>query len=633
LKNKEFDIAVIGGGHAGCEAALVAARLGCKVILITLSLDAIANMPCNPSIGGTAKGHLVREIDALGGQMAKQADATMLQFRMLNLGKGPAVYSPRAQVDRMIYHQNMKAILEQQENLYIKQAEAKKITIDSNGAIHSVITHLGTQYIVKAIVVCTGTALNSSIFVGSGMFKSGPDWMKMAEGLNESLRELGVPLRRLKTGTPARILSRSIDFDKLEKQEGDKKIIPFSFETKKELTNKVICHIAYTNETTHEIIRKNLKKAAIYSGNVEGVGPRYCPSIEDKVIRFSDKNRHQLFIEPMGLTTQEIYIQGMSTSMPEDVQVLMYRSLEGFENAHIMRPAYAIEYDCCDPLTLYPTLESKCVESLFCAGQFNGTSGYEEAAAQGLVAGINAAQKVLEKEMLVLSRSSSYIGTLIDDLVTKGCEEPYRMMTSRSEYRLLLRQDNADERLTPIGKSLGLIDSLRWDSFLKKMELIKREYNWLKETVIAPCEQLNQLLAIGGGKDASTGIRLQDLLKHLGVSYSDVKRLWEEIFKQKRAEIPLDVSERVEIDTRYEGYIDKQKLQVEKLKKAESKKLPQDINYSVIEGLRLEAREKLAKIRPQNIGQASRISGVNPTDIFNLLIWLARAKERSGLGN
>ncbi|GHV29529.1 tRNA uridine 5-carboxymethylaminomethyl modification enzyme MnmG [Clostridia bacterium] len=620
----EYDIAVIGAGHAGCEAALAGSRLGCSVVLLTMSLDSIANMPCNPSIGGTAKGHLVREIDALGGQIGKQADLAMLQFRMLNRGKGAAVHSPRAQMDRMFYHQSMKSVLEQQENLDIKQAEVKKITVDSNGSVRTIITHLGSEYLVKSVVICTGTTLNSTIFVGDKMFPGGPDGSRAAEGLNESLRGLGLNLRRLKTGTPARLSRRSIDFSKLKEQKGDKDIIPFSFETKEKLTNKVVCHIVHTNEVTHEIVRKNIKRSAVYLGNIKGAGPRYCPSIEDKIVRFPDKERHQLFVEPMGLSTGEMYIQGMSTSMPEDVQVLMYRSLEGFENAQIMRPAYAIEYDCCDPLDLFPTLETKKIGGLFGAGQFNGTSGYEEAAAQGLIAGINAAQKVLSKEMLVLPRSSSYIGTLIDDLVTKGCEEPYRMMTSRSEYRLLLRQDNADERLTPTGREIGLISDERWRNFLEKMGKIQEELAWLEKTTVPSGEKLNNLLARFGGGKACSGISLKDLLKRPGITYTDAIELWESFVGTKKDELSKRVVERVEIDVKYEGYINRQKSQAEKLKKAEAKVLSAEIDYGEIKSLRLEAREKLNKIKPQNIGQASRISGVNPADISNLLVWLLK---------
>ncbi|MDR2817576.1 MAG: tRNA uridine-5-carboxymethylaminomethyl(34) synthesis enzyme MnmG [Oscillospiraceae bacterium] len=624
----EYDIAVIGAGHAGCEAALAGARLGCSVLLLTMSLDSIANMPCNPSIGGSAKGHLVREIDALGGQMGKQADLTMLQFRMLNLGKGAAVHSPRAQIDRMFYHQSMKSVLEQQENLDLGQAEVKSITVDRNNSVKTIVTHLGSEYLVKTVIICTGTILNSTIFVGDKMFSGGPAGSRAASGLSESLLGFGLNLRRLKTGTPARLLRRSIDFGNLAEQKGDENIIPFSFETKGKLTNKVVCHIVYTNEVTHEIVRKNIEKSAIYSGNIKGVGPRYCPSIEDKIVRFPDKKRHQLFIEPMGLSTEEMYIQGMSTSMPEDVQVLLYRSLEGFENAQVMRPAYAIEYDCCDPLDLLPTLETKKIGGLFGSGQFNGTSGYEEAAAQGLIAGINAAQKVLGKEMLVLPRSSSYIGTLIDDLVTKGCEEPYRMMTSRSEYRLLLRQDNADERLTPTGRRLGLIGDERWRDFLGKMSKIQEECAWLEKTTIPPCEKLDNLLTQFDSEKAHSGISLKDLLKRPDIMYADAIDLWTGITGEKRSELSKSVIERVEIDVKYEGYISRQRVQAERLKKSETKVLPAEIDYSEIGSLRLEAREKLNKVKPQNIGQASRISGVNPADISNLLVWLFKNRGR-----
>jgi tRNA uridine 5-carboxymethylaminomethyl modification enzyme len=629
LTSSEFEIAVIGGGHAGCEAALVAARLGCKVVLLTMSLDGIANMPCSPSIGGTAKGHLVREIDALGGQMGKQTDLAMLQFRMLNRGKGAAVHSPRAQTDRSLYHRNMKNVLEQTENLVVKQAEVKGLTVGSNSEIRSVVTQLGCEYFVAAVVVATGTALNGRIFVGQHAFFGGPDGTRAAAGLSQSLEALGVKLRRLKTGTPARVLRRSIDFAKLEEQEGDEKVVPFSFETKQELVNSVVCHIAYTNESTHTIIRQNLNKSAVYSGQIVGVGPRYCPSIEDKIVRFANKERHQLFIEPMGQDTQEMYVQGMSTSMPEDLQLQIYRSIEGFENVQIMRPAYAIEYDCCNPLDLCPTLETKKIEGLFSAGQFNGTSGYEEAAAQGLVAGINAAHKVLQRPTLVLPRSSSYIGTLIDDLVTKGCNEPYRVMTSRSEHRLLLRQDNADARLTPIGRELGLINNDRWRTFSRKTAEIKTETEWLKKTMIPPCELLNQLLDRIGNERANNAISLGDLVKR-GISYPDLANLWRGFSGGEKMLPALEVIERVEIDIKYEGYVEKQRSQVERMQRADGKILPPGIDYHKIDGLRLEAREKLSEIMPRSVGQVSRISGVSPADISNLLIWLAKISRKDG---
>lgn len=618
----EYDVVVIGAGHAGCEAALAAARLGCHVGLFTISLDSIANMPCNPSIGGTAKGHLVREIDALGGQMGKLADKTMLQSRMLNLGKGSAVHSLRVQADRMRYHQEMKNTLELQPNLELKQAEIKDIKVDDNNSVCSVVTTFGAQYRTKAVIICTGTYLKGKIFVGSNTLESGPDGIHPAQELTDCLNRLGVTTRRFKTGTPARILKSSINFSKLEEQYGDEKIVPFSFETKHRLKNKVLCHIAYTNAHTHEIILKNIKRSAMYSGNIKGVGPRYCPSIEDKIVRFAEKPRHQLFVEPLGLNTQEMYIQGMSTSLPEAVQLEMYRSLVGFERAQIMRSAYAIEYDCCDPLDLQSTLEFKNINGLFGAGQFNGTSGYEEAAAQGLIAGINAALKVKGEEMLVLPRSSSYIGTLIDDLVTKGCSDPYRMMTSRSEYRLLLRQDNADERLTPIGYKIGLISKQRWNRFLSKQKQIAQCHKELAGIIVAPSKALDKLTNKLGTEKIESGITLHDILKRPGVSFSDLFDLTD---KFQEGQLLSDaVQERVEIETKYEGYIKRQLAQAEKLKKAESKQLSPKIDYTTISGLRLEAQEKLNKIKPTSIGQAARISGVNPADITVLLLWLAR---------
>lgn len=618
----EYDVVVIGAGHAGCEAALAAARLGCHVGLFTISLDSIANMPCNPSIGGTAKGHLVREIDALGGQMGKLADKTMLQSRMLNLGKGPAVHSLRVQADRMRYHQEMKNTLELQPNLELKQAEIKDIKVDDNNSVCSVVTTFGAQYRTKAVIICTGTYLKGKIFVGSNTLESGPDGIHPAQELTDCLNRLGVTTRRFKTGTPARILKSSINFSKLEEQYGDEKIVPFSFETKHRLKNKVLCHIAYTNAHTHEIILKNIKRSAMYSGNIKGVGPRYCPSIEDKIVRFAEKPRHQLFVEPLGLNTQEMYIQGMSTSLPEAVQLEMYRSLVGFERAQIMRSAYAIEYDCCDPLDLQSTLEFKNINGLFGAGQFNGTSGYEEAAAQGLIAGINAALKVKGEEMLVLPRSSSYIGTLIDDLVTKGCSDPYRMMTSRSEYRLLLRQDNADERLTPIGYKIGLISKQRWNRFLSKQKQIAQCHKELAGIIVAPSKALDKLTNKLGTEKIESGITLHDILKRPGVSFSDLFDLTD---KFQEGQLLSDaVQECVEIETKYEGYIKRQLAQAEKLKKAESKQLSPKIDYTTISGLRLEAQEKLNKIKPTSIGQAARISGVNPADITVLLLWLAR---------
>ncbi len=612
----EYDVAVIGAGHAGIEAAMAAARLGAKTILFTLTLDAVANLPCNPSIGGTAKGHLVREIDALGGVMGIAADHTFLQSRMLNRGKGPAVHSLRVQADRRKYHAYMKSLLESQENLDLKQAEVTGIEV-KDGQICKVITRLGAEYKIKACIIASGTYLNGMIHVGEVSYESGPDGIAAAKGLSKSLEQNGITLRRFKTGTPPRVHRRSICFDVLEKQAGDDKIIPFSFTTDGELKNQVDCYIAYTNEETHQIIRDNLDRSPIYSGRIDAIGPRYCPSIEDKIVRFSDKPRHQLFVEPMGLDTEEMYLQGISSSLPEDVQMKFLRSIKGFENLQVMRNAYAIEYDCCNPLDLKPTLEFKAIKGLFGAGQFNGTSGYEEAAAQGLIAGINAAKQVSGQEQLTLGRSTSYIGTLIDDLVTKGCSDPYRMMTSRSEFRLLLRQDNADERLTPIGYQVGLIDKKRYQGFLQKMEQIKEEKERVEKVNIAPSEALNELLVSRGTASMTTGTKLADLIRRPQLSYLELSS-----FDENRPKLPDDVMEQVEIQIKYEGYIKKQLMEVEEIKRLEQKKLPEDMDYSQIEGLRLEAREKLQRVLPQDIGQASRISGVNPADISTLLIWL-----------
>ena len=612
----EYDVAVIGAGHAGIEAAMAAARLGTKTILFTLSLDAIANLPCNPSIGGTAKGHLVREIDALGGVMGITADHTFLQSRMLNRGKGPAVHSLRVQADRRKYHAYMKKLLESQENLDLKQAEVTGIKVQ-NGKITKVITRLGAEYTVKTCIIASGTYLNGVIHVGEVSYESGPDGIASATGLSKSLEENGITLRRFKTGTPPRVHRRSISFDDLEKQSGDEKIIPFSFTTDDKLENKVDCYIAYTNEETHQIIRDNLDRSPIYSGRIDAIGPRYCPSIEDKIVRFSDKPRHQLFVEPMGLDTDEMYLQGISSSLPEDVQMKFLRSIKGFENLQVMRNAYAIEYDCCNPLDLKPTLEFKAIKGLFGAGQFNGTSGYEEAAAQGLIAGINAARLVLGQEEVTLARSTSYIGTLIDDLVTKGCSDPYRMMTSRSEFRLLLRQDNADERLTPIGYNIGLIDEERYQQFMKKMEQVKKEKERVQKVNIAPSAPLNQLLVSRGTAPMVTGTKLADLIRRPQLNYLDLAP-----FDGNRPGLPDDVIEQVEIQIKYAGYIKKQLMEVEEIKRLEQKKLPEDLDYGQINGLRLEAREKLQRVQPRDIGQASRISGVNPADVSTLLIWL-----------
>lgn len=623
-KMGDYEVAVIGAGHAGIEAALAAARLGAKTAIFTMSLDAIGNMPCNPSIGGTAKGHLVREIDALGGEMGKAADATFLQSRMLNRGKGPAVHSLRVQSDRDEYHKEMKHRLELQDGLDIIQAEICDIRTDENGAVKELVTKLGAVYEVKTAIICSGTFLHGRIYVGDVSYESGPDGLHAAIGLSEALERLGIHLRRFKTGTPARVRRDSIDYSKLEVQAGDEPIIPFSFETPREgLKNQVVCHIAYTNEKTHQIIRDNIHRSPLYGGMIEGVGPRYCPSIEDKVMRFSEKPRHQSFVEPVGLHTEEMYLQGLSSSLPEDVQVQIYRSIVGFENVKIMRNAYAIEYDCIDPLDLKASLEFLKVEGLYGAGQFNGTSGYEEAAAQGLIAGINAARKVQGKEPLILDRASSYIGTLIDDLVTKGCSDPYRMMTSRSEYRLLLRQDNADQRLTPIGHEIGLISEERWQHYLHKQELIEQERKRIEKLTFGPSKELNEMLESKGTAPMETGAHASDLIRRPQVSYKDL-----EPFDTEHPQLPDEVTEQVEIQIKYEGYIQKQLIQVEQMRRLETRKIPEDINYEEVRGLRLEAIEKLQRIRPHSIGQASRISGVSPADISVLLIYMESCKEK-----
>lgn len=613
-----YDVAVIGGGHAGIEAALASARLGLKTCIFSITLDGVANLPCNPSIGGTAKGHLVREIDALGGEMGRAADRNFIQSRILNRGKGPAVHSLRAQIDRRKYQTDMKHRLELCDNLDLRQAEIVDITLNDDNSVRSVITMMGAEYLCRAVVVCTGTYLKSRVIIGEYSAESGPDGVFPARGLSDSLRRIGVELVRFKTGTPPRINRRSIDFSKLEVQEGDDEITPFSFETEGELKNKISCHITYTNEKTHKIILDNLDRSPLYGGKtIKGIGPRYCPSIEDKIVRFKDKERHQLFVEPMGLDTEEMYLQGFSSSMPEDVQLDMIHSLPGFENAQVMRNAYAIEYDCANPLQLLPTLEFKKISGLYGAGQFNGSSGYEEAAAQGLIAGINAALKILDREPFVLERSQAYIGTLIDDLVTKGTNEPYRMMTSRSEYRLLLRQDNADLRLTPLGHKIGLISDERYEKFLKKKEKTEKEIERLRKLVFPPSDKINKLLREAGSTEISTGVHADELLKRPQITYDMLSEA-----DGERKPLPRDVREQVEISIKYEGYINRQTAQAKQFSKLENRRLPDDIDYKEIKGLRLEAIQKLDKIRPLSLGQASRISGVSPADIAVLMIYL-----------
>ncbi len=614
-----YDIAVIGAGHAGIEAALASARLGCKTAIFTINMDAVGNCPCNPSIGGTAKGHLVREIDALGGEMGKTADECFLQSRMLNRGKGPAVHSLRAQIDRRKYSDTMKHKLELQKNLELRQAEIIDIQKYENG--YTLTTRMLAVYECKAVIIATGTYLGGRIFVGEVSYESGPDGIFPATELGKSLKNLGLPLRRFKTGTPARVLKSSIDFSELEVQKGDEPPQPFSYETEHLGENKVDCHISWTNDDTKQVILENIHRSPLYAGRIEGVGPRYCPSFEDKIMRFKDKPRHQLFIEPCGLSTEEMYLQGMSSSLPEEVQLKFYRTIKGLEHCVIMRPAYAIEYDCVDPLAMNATLEFKDFPNLYGAGQFNGSSGYEEAAAQGLVAGINAALKVLGREQVIFTRDNSYIGTLVDDLVTKGANEPYRMMTSRSEYRLVLRQDNADERLTPLGYEIGLISEERYNKFLKKQEQKKAEIKRLKSTVISPTEEVNKILVSRETSEITTGVRLIDLLKRPQLGYEELKTV-----DTDRPDLDPNIFEQVEIEIKYEGYIQKQLKQVEQMRKLETKLLPKDFDYREIKGLRLEAQEKLNKIKPLNIGQASRISGVSPADISVLLIWLAQNK-------
>lgn len=619
---ENYDVAVIGAGHAGIEAGLAAARLGCKTAVFTINMDAVGNCPCNPSIGGTAKGHLVREIDALGGEMGKTADECFLQMRMLNRGKGPAVHSLRAQIDRRKYSTVMKHKLELQQNLDLRQAEIISIKQGENGQ-WLLETRLNAVFTCKTVIIATGTFLGGRIYVGEVSYESGPDGIFPAAFLGQSIRELGIETRRFKTGTPARVLKSSIDFSELEEQPGDEPPIPFSYDTKELGENKVVCHISYTNEQTKEVIQKNIHRSPLYAGKIEGVGPRYCPSIEDKIVRFADKPRHQLFIEPCGLDTEEMYIQGMSSSLPEEVQLEFYHTIKGLENALIMRSAYAIEYDCIDPLQLDATLEFADYPGLYGAGQFNGSSGYEEAAAQGLIAGINAALRVKGKEPFILDRASSYIGTLIDDLVTKGVSDPYRMMTSRSEYRLILRQDNADTRLTPLGREIGLISDSRWQSFIEKQEQKKAEYKRLKKTVISPSDELNEILVSRETSPVTTGIRLIDLIKRPQLGYDALKNI-----DRTRPDLDPNIFEQVEIEVKYEGYIKRQEAQIEQMRRLENKSLPKNTDYNTIAGLRLEAQEKLNKIKPQNIGQASRISGVSPADISVLVIWLSQLKNK-----
>lgn len=618
---KEYDIAVIGAGHAGIEAALASARLGASTVIFTINMDWVGNLPCNPSIGGTSKGHLVREIDALGGEMGKAADKNSIQTRMLNRGKGPAVHSLRAQIDRRDYSKYMKHTLELQENLDMKQAEI--VDLYKDGELFCLKTQLEAIYKAKAVIIATGTFLGGRIYIGDVSYESGPDGMFAATRLSKALYKMNIPLRRFKTGTPSRVNRRSVDFSELEVQEGDEQIIPFSYETVELPENKEVCHITYTNEETKKIILENIHRSPLYSGKIEGVGPRYCPSIEDKIVRFEEKERHQLFIEPCGLDTEELYLQGMSSSLPEDVQLKFLKSIKGLENVEVMRTAYAIEYDCVDPLALKASLEFNDIPYLYGAGQFNGSSGYEEAAAQGLIAGVNAVRKIQGKEPFILDRASSYIGTLIDDLVTKGCSDPYRMMTSRSEYRLLLRQDNADIRLTDYGYEIGLISEERYEKFKNKLELIKQERERVEAVTIPPSTEINEVLVSRETAPMKTGIRLAELIKRPQLDYECLTP-----FDKTRPELPADVFEQVEIDLKYEGYIKRQQAKVDEMRRLEVKKIPEDIDYDDVYSLRLEAREKLKKVKPESVGQASRISGVSPSDISVLLIHLSKSEKK-----